>query len=112
MGPGGLITTLVLSVLLATVVSRLLGVRLQVGRSLLVGLGGLAVGFACGLLVYYGRHPARFTSIVLVVGLVAAVLATMLLMVLAELFARPGRADVGPGLPHPWRALRRVVEDW
>jgi ubiquinone biosynthesis protein len=111
MGPGGLITTFVLVVLLATVVSRLLGVRLPVGRSLLVGLGGLAVGFACGLLVYYGRHPARFTSMVLVVGLVAAVLATMLLVVLAELLARPGPADVGPGLPHPWRAMRRVVED-
>jgi ubiquinone biosynthesis protein len=108
MGPGGLAITIFLVMLLAGAVSRLLGVRLSVGRALLVGSGGLAVGLITGLLVYFGHHPAHFTALVLAAGLVAAVVATMFAILMLELLARPGRAELPPGRPHPWRALRRM----
>jgi ubiquinone biosynthesis protein len=103
------ITVIVLVLLLAAAVSRLLGVRQPLGRAILIGSPGLAVGLLTAYLVY--RHnPGHVTALVWVAGVVAAVVATMLLMVLAELLSRPGRQDPGGGVPHPLRVLRRMVQ--
>jgi ubiquinone biosynthesis protein len=107
--PGVPITIIVLVFLLAAVVSRLLGVRQPLLRALLVGLPGVLIGLLTGYLVYR-RHPVHFTAGVVIAGTVAAVVTTMILMVLAELALRPGGREFGGRLPHPWRALRRTVE--
>src|SRR6516162_1483020 len=95
---------LVVIVLLAAVGSRLLGVRLSLRRALLTGFPGLVAGFVAGYLVNR-RHPGQITPLVVI----AAVVATMLLTVLAELLARPGGRVRAGGLPHPWRALRTMA---
>ena len=110
MRPGIPITVVVLVLVLAAAVSRLLGVRLPLRRALPTGTAGLLVG---GLAAYfvYRRHPDHVTTLVLVAGTVAAVVATMLSMVLADLLSRPQRQELGGGgLPHPWRALRRMAQ--
>src|SRR6516165_7503412 len=96
---------LVVIVLLAAVGSRLLGVRLSLRRALLTGFPGLVAGFVAGYLVNR-RHPGQITPLVVI----AAVVATMLLTVLAELLARPGGRVRAGGLPHPWRALRTTAQ--
>jgi ubiquinone biosynthesis protein len=104
------IEIIVLVVLLAAVGSRLLGVRLPLVRALLAGLAGVAAGVVFGYLVY-ARDRNHVTLQVVGAGVVAAVVAMMLVMVLAELLARPGRHDLAPGrLPRPWRALRRSAQ--
>jgi len=106
-----LIEIIVLVVLLAAVGSRLLGVRLPLVRALLAGLAGVAAGVVFGYLVY-ARDRNHVTLQVVGAGVVAAVVAMMLVMVLAELLARPGRHDLAPGrLPRPWRALRRMAQN-
>ena len=105
------IEIIVLVVLLAAVGGRLLGVRLPLVRALLAGLAGVAAGVVFGYLVY-ARDRNHVTLQVVGAGVVAAVVAMMLVMVLAELLARPGRHDLAPGrLPRPWRALRRMAQD-
>jgi ubiquinone biosynthesis protein len=104
------IEIIVLVVLLAAVGGRLLGVRLPLARTVLAGLAGVAAGIAFGYLVY-SRDQDHVTAQVIGAGVLAAVVAMMLVMVLAELLARPARRDLVPsGLPHPWRALRRMAQ--
>ncbi len=104
------IEIIVLVVLLAAVGGRLLGVRLALGRTTLAGLAGVTAGIAFGSLVY-SRDRGQVTPQLVGAGVLAAVVAMMLVMVLAELLARPGHSDLVPGgLPHPWRALRRLAQ--
>jgi len=104
------IEIIVLVVLLAAVGGRLLGVRLPLVRALLAGLAGLAAGVVFGYLVYR-RDRGQVTPQVAGAGVLAAVVAVMLVMVLAELLARPARRGLVPGgLPRPWRALRRMAQ--
>lgn len=104
-GVVGFIGFIVVIVLLAAVGSRLLGVRLSLRRALLTGFPGLVAGFAAGYLVNR-RHPGQITPLVVI----AAVVATMLLTVLAELLTRPGGRARAGGLPRPWRALRTMTQ--
>jgi ubiquinone biosynthesis protein len=106
----GLIEVIVLVLLLATAGGRLLGVRLPLRHALLTGLPGLAAGILFAYLAGR-RHPGHFTPQVVGAGVVAAVVTTMLGMVLVQLLARPTRPDLVPGgLPHPLRALRRMAQ--
>ena len=95
---------IVMILLLAAVGSRLLGVRLSLRRALLTGFPSLVAGFSVGFLVNR-RHPGQITPLVVI----ASVVATMLLTVLAELLARPGARARAGGLPRPWRALRTMA---
>ena len=105
------IEIIVLVVLLAAVGGRLLGVRLPLVRTVLAGLAGVAAGIVFGYLVY-SRDRDQVTPQVIGAGVLAAVVAMMLVMVLAELLARPTRRDLAPGgLPHPWRAVGRLVRN-
>ena len=105
------IEIIVLVVLLAAVGGRLLGVRLPLARTVLAGLAGVAAGVVFGYLVWRRDHD-QVTLPVVGAGVLAAVVAMMLVMVLAELMARPSRRDLVPsGLPHPWRALRRMAQN-
>ena len=104
------IEIIVLVVLLTAVGGRLLGVRLPLVRAVLAGLAGVAAGVVFGYLVY-ARDRNHVTPQVVGAGVLAAVVAMMVVMVLAELLARPSRHDLVPGgLPHPWRALRRMAQ--
>jgi ubiquinone biosynthesis protein len=94
---------IVLILILAAAGGRLLGVRLSLRRALLVGFGGLVAGYVFTFLVTR-RHPGQTSPLVIV----AAIVATMLLTVLAELVAWPGARPRQAGLPRPWRALRRM----
>jgi len=100
------IEIIVLAVLLAAVGGRLLGVRLPPGRTLLAGLAGVTAGIAFGYLAWRRDHD-QVTLLVVGAGMLAAVVAMMLVMVLAELLARPAGGDLVPGLPHPWRGRGR-----
>jgi len=105
------IEIIVLVVVLTAVGGRLLGVRLPLVRTVLAGLAGVAAGVVFGYLVY-DRNRGHVSAQVVGAGVLAAVVATVLVMVLAELLARPARRDLVPGgLPHPWRALRRTTQD-
>ena len=105
------IEIIVLVVLLAAVGGRLLGVRLPLARTVLAGLAGVAAGVVFGYLVWRRDHD-QVTLPVVGAGVLAAVVAMMLVMVLAELLARPSRRDLVPsGMPHPWRALRRMAQN-
>jgi ubiquinone biosynthesis protein len=103
-GVVGLIGFIAVIVLLAAVGSRLLGLRLSPRQALLTGFPGLVAGFMVGFLVNR-RHPGQITPLVVI----ASVVATMLLTVLAELLARPGARVRAGGLPRPWRALRTMA---
>ena len=104
------IEIIVLVVLLAAVGGRLLGVRLPLGRTLLAGLAGVTAGIAFGYLAWRRDHD-QVTLLVVGAGMLAAVVAMMVVMVLAELLARPAGGDLVPGLPHPWRALRQMARN-
>ena len=104
------IEIIVLAVLLAAVGGRLLGVRLPPGRTLLAGLAGVTAGIAFGYLAWRRDHD-QVTLLVVGAGMLAAVVAMMLVMVLAELLARPAGGDLVPGLPHPWRAAGRLARN-
>jgi ubiquinone biosynthesis protein len=103
------IEILVLVVLLEAAGGRLLGVRLPLGRALLAGLAGVGFGVLFAYLADRG-HPGRITWQVAGAGALAAVVATMLAVVLAAAVA-PERSGLPGGLPHPWRALRRLAQD-
>jgi len=107
---GGLVT-LVTAVILARVGGRLLGIRLRWRRAILAGFAGLALGWIAAWSINGQRHgPQRLPWPVVLVG---ALVATMLIAVLLELLARPGRlATAGSRLhasplPHPIRSLRQ-----
>jgi hypothetical protein len=102
---GGLLT-LVVVVILARVGGRLLGVSLGWGRALLAGRLGLIVGIITVWAVDGRRaHGPRDLSWLPV--LFAALIATMLIAVLMELLAKPGRFAAmedrlrNSPIPHP-----------
>jgi ubiquinone biosynthesis protein len=107
----GSLATLAVVVIMARVGGRLLGVRLGWWRALAAGFPGLVIGF---LIVWAatGRRQGRQYLPVPAV-LLSALVATMLIAVLLELLARPGRLAVmagrlrGSPLPHPVRAVRQ-----
>lgn len=108
---GGLLTLLVV-VILARVGGRLLGVRLGWGRALLAGWLGLIIGIITVWAVT-GRRPHGPQNLQWLPVLFAALVATMLIAVLMELLARPGRFAAmedrlrNSPIPHPWRALHQ-----
>src|SRR5215469_6680829 len=108
---GGLLT-LVVVVILARVGGRLLGVRLGWGRALGAGWLGLIVGIITVWAVS-GRRAHGPQDLQWLPVLFAALIATMLIAVLLELLARPGRFAAmedrlrNSPIPHPWRALRQ-----
>ena len=105
MGPGAIAVAL----LLATIVSRLLGARLPIIRAVVIGIPAAGAGYFSGAFLAK-QDPGHVSPFAIVVGIAVAVITTMLLMVLVELVARPER-QLRSTLPHPWRALRRVVRD-
>lgn len=107
---GGLFT-LVTAVILARVGGRLLGIRLRWRRAILAGFAGLVLGWIAAWSINGQRHgPQRLPWSAV---LFSALVATMLIAVLLELLARPGRlAAAGrrlhaSPLPHPIRSLRQ-----
>ena len=104
------IEVVLLVLLLSAAAGRLLGVRLPLRRAPLAGLPAIAAGIAFGYLVDQ-RDRGHVTAQVVGAGVLAALVTMMVVMVLAELLA-PGRQDLVPGgVPHPWRALRRTIQD-
>ena len=104
-GIAGLVGFAAAVLLLAVTGARLLGVRVSLRRALLTGFPGLVAGFVVGYLVNR-RQPGQITPLVVI----AAVVATMLLTVLAELLTPPGRATRAGGLWRPLRALRWAAQ--
>ena len=107
---GGLFT-LVTAVILARVGGRLLGIRLRWRRAILTGSAGLALGWIAAWSISGQRHgPQRLPWPAMLVG---ALIATMLIVVLLDLLARPGRLAAAGSrlhaspLPHPIRSLRQ-----
>src|SRR5215469_4946827 len=107
---GGLFS-LVIAVILARVGGRLLGVRLRWRHAILAGFPGLVLGWIAARSINGQRHGPQTLSWPAV--LFGALVATMLIAVLLELLARPGRLAAvesrlraGP-LPHPIRSLRQ-----
>jgi ubiquinone biosynthesis protein len=107
----GELFTLVTAVILARVGGRLLGIRLRWRRAILAGFAGLVVGWIAAWSINGQRHgPQRLSWPVVLVG---ALVATMLIAVLLELLARPGRLAAvesrvhASPLPHPIRSLRQ-----
>ncbi|HEY2639631.1 MAG TPA: AarF/UbiB family protein [Streptosporangiaceae bacterium] len=108
---GGLLTLAVV-IILARVGGRLLGVRLGWGRALVAGWLGLILGIITVWAVTgrraHGPHNLQWLPV-----LFAALIATMLIAVVMELLAKPGRFAVmedrlrNSPIPHPWRALRQ-----
>ena len=107
---GGLFT-LVTAVILARVGGRLLGIGLGWRRAILAGFPGLVLGWIAAWSISGQRHGPQTLSWSAV--LVGALIATMLIAVLLELLARPGRLAGLEGrlhaspLPHPIRSLRQ-----
>jgi ubiquinone biosynthesis protein len=107
---GGLFT-LVTAVILARVGGRLLGIRLRWRRAILAGFAGLVLGWIAAWSIDGQRHGPQTLSWPVV--LVGALVATMLIAVLLELLARPGRLAAAGSrlhaspLPHPIRSLRQ-----
>src|SRR5215469_6860795 len=92
-----------LILLLAAVVSRLLGVRFSLGRAVLTGWAGLAAGFGVGYLVT--RRQPGITPLVVV----SAAVATMVLTVVAALLSRSGGRPRAGGPLRAWLALAWTV---
>src|SRR5215469_14502979 len=91
-----------LILVLAAVPSRLLGVRFSLGRAVLTGSAGLAVGFGVGYLVTRGQPGITpITPLVMV----SAAVATMVLTVVAALLSRSGGRSRTGGPLRPWLAL-------
>lgn len=105
MGPGAIAMVL----LLAAVVSRLLGVRLPVTRAIVIGIPAAGAGYLSGDLLAKD-DPGHVNAYAILGGIGVAIVTMMLLTVLGELVTRPERQSRSP-LPHPWRALRRTVRD-
>jgi len=106
---GGLFT-LVTAVILARVGGRLLGIGLGWRRAILAGFPGLVLGWTAAWSINGQRHGPQTLSWPVLFG---ALIATMLIAVLLELLARPGRLaglesrlHASP-VPHPIRSLRQ-----
>src|SRR6516225_12168679 len=107
---GGLFT-LVIAVILARVGGRLLGIGLGWRRAILAGFPGLVLGWIAAWSISGQRHgPQTLSSPAVLFG---ALVATMLIAVLLDLLARPGRLAAAEGrlraspVPHPLRSLRQ-----
>src|SRR6516165_3074023 len=103
--------TLVTVVILARVGGRLLGIRMRWRRAVLAGIPGLVIGWIAAWSINGQRRGPQTLSWPGV--LFGALIATMLIAVLLELLARPGRLAAvesrlraGP-IPHPIRSLRQ-----
>src|SRR5215472_15412507 len=109
----GWLFSLVIAVILARVGGRLLGIRLRWRRAILAGFPGLALGWIAAWSINGQRHGPQTLSWPAV--LFGALVATMLIAVLLELLARPGRLAAvesrlqASPLPHPIRSLRQRV---
>src|SRR5215469_8416623 len=107
---GGLFS-LVIAVILARVGGRLLGIRLRWRRAILAGFPGLALGWVAAWSIDGQRHGPQTLPWPAV--LFGALIATMLIAVLLDLLARPGRHAAverrlhASPLPHPIRSLRQ-----
>ena len=107
---GGLFT-LVTVVILARVGGRLLGIRLGWRRAIVAGFAGLALGWVAAWSINGQRRGPQALSWPAV--LFGALVATMLIAVLLELLARPGRLAAvesrlhASPLPHPIRTVRQ-----
>src|SRR5215469_17510012 len=103
--------TLVTVVILAQVGGRLLGIRMGWRRAILAGFPGLVLGWIAARSINGQRRGPQTLSWPAV--LLGSLIATMLVAVLLELLARPGRlAAVDSRLragrvPHPVRSLRQ-----
>src|SRR5215472_11395892 len=106
---GGLFT-LVIAVILARVGGRLLGIGLGWRRAILAGFPGLVLGWVAVWSINGQRHGPQTLSWPVLFG---ALIATMLIAVLLDLLARPGRLPATEGrlqgrlVPHPVRSLRQ-----
>ena len=106
---GSLLGMLAVLVGLTTIGGRLLGVRLSWWRALIAAGPGFVAGLIFVWAVSGRQHGPQQLSVPAI--LAAALIATMMLTVLLELLARPGKlAGVQGGLasiPHPVRSLQR-----
>jgi ubiquinone biosynthesis protein len=107
---GGLFS-LVIVVILARVGGRLLGIRLGWRRVILAGFPGLALGWIAAWSINGQSHGPQTLSWPAV--LFGSLIATMLIAVLLDLLARPGRLAAAESrlrarpIPHPIRSLRQ-----
>jgi ubiquinone biosynthesis protein len=107
---GGLVS-LVTVVVLARVGGRLLGIRLGWRRAILAGFPGLALGWIAAWSINGQLHGPQALSWPAV--LFGALIATMLIAVMLDLLARPGRLAAAESrlhaipVPHPIRSLRQ-----
>src|SRR5215471_11847576 len=102
--------TLVTVVILARVGGRLLGIRMRWRRAVLAGFVGLVLGWIAAWSINGQRRGPQALSWPAV--LFGALIATMLIAVLLDLLARPGRLAAVEGrlagpVPHPLRSLRQ-----
>src|SRR5262252_2229749 len=103
--------TLVTVVILARVGGRLLGIRMRWRRAVLAGFAGLVLGWVAAWSINGQRRGPQTLSWPGV--LFGALIATMLVAVMLELLARPGRLAAVEGrlragpVPHPIRSLRQ-----
>ena len=103
--------TLVTAVVLARVGGRLLGIRMRWRRAVLAGFPGLVLGWVAAWSISGQRRGPQALSWPAV--LFGSLIATMLIAVLLDLLARPGRLAAAEGrlrtgpVPHPIRLLRR-----
>src|SRR5499427_375559 len=103
--------TLVTVVILARVGGRLLGIRMRWRRAVLAGVAGLVLGWVPAWSINGQRRGPQTLSWPGV--LFGALIATMLVAVMLELLARPGRLAALEGrlragpVPHPIRSLRQ-----
>src|SRR5262252_4465600 len=110
---GGLFS-LVTAVILARVGGRLLGIRMRWRRAILAGFPGLVLGWVAAWSINGQRRgPQTLSGPAVLFG---ALIATMLVAVLLDLLARPGRpAAVESRLrarpvPHPIRSLHQRAD--
>jgi MMPL family len=105
------LVTLVTVVIVARVGSRLLGIRMRWRRAVLAGFAGLVLGWVAAWSINGQRRGPQTLSWPTV--LFGSLIATMLVAVLLDLLARPGRLAAVEGrlraslLPHPVRSLRQ-----
>src|SRR5215470_9282500 len=110
---GGLFS-LVIVVILAKVGGRLLGIRMRWRRAVVAGFPGLVLGWIAIWSINGQRHGPQTLSWPAV--LFGALIATMLIAVLLELLARPGRLAAvesrlrASPVPHPIRSARQRAD--
>jgi ubiquinone biosynthesis protein len=103
--------TLVTVVILARVGGRLLGIQMRWRRAVLAGFAGLVLGWIAAWSIHGQRRGPQTLSWPVV--LFGALIATMLIAVLLDLLARPGRLAAvesrlrASPVPHPIRSLRQ-----